>query len=53
MTPNTVEQVCFADIPTPELAEVLDIVLWDMSGEHPAELWLDELKARLLISAEI
>lgn len=33
-------------IPAPKLAEVLDIVLWDMSGDHPAELWLDELKAR-------
>jgi hypothetical protein len=41
-----VEQACFADIPAHELAEVLDIVLWDMSGDHPAELWLDELKAR-------
>ncbi|OBR54723.1 hypothetical protein [Paraburkholderia tropica] len=34
------------NMPAPELAEVLDIVLWDMSGDHPAELWLDELKVR-------
>ncbi|WP_157055950.1 hypothetical protein [Candidatus Burkholderia verschuerenii] len=46
MTPHTVEQACFANIPAHELAEVLDIVLCDMSWDHPAELWLDELKAR-------
>lgn len=46
MTSPMEDEASLKHMPASELAGVLDIVLWDMSGDHPAELWLDELKAR-------
>ncbi len=36
----------FADNPAAELPELLDVIIWDMSGYHPVEEWRGELLAR-------
>ena len=36
----------FTDIPAAELPEVLDMVIWEISGRHPVETWRKELLAR-------
>lgn len=36
----------FADVPAAELPELLDIMIWDMSGHHPVEEWRAELLTR-------
>lgn len=35
-----------ADVPAAELPELLDVIIWDMSGHHPVESWRAELLAR-------
>lgn len=35
-----------ADIPAAELPELLDMVIWNMSGHHTLEAWRAELWAR-------
>ena len=36
----------FADIPAAELPEVLDMAIWEMSGDRPVKEWRAELLAR-------
>lgn len=36
----------FADVPAAELPELLDMMIWEMSGLHPVAEWRTELLAR-------
>lgn len=35
----TTEPTGFSDIPAHEFPELLDIIIWNMSGHHPVEEW--------------
>ncbi|HEY0123589.1 MAG TPA: hypothetical protein VGC14_17865 [Rhizobium sp.] len=40
------------DVPAAELPELLDLIIWNMSGHHPLEAWRAELLARPDVESE-